>query len=40
MTFGYPNSILIAHDIDPEILHELPEDLRAELLSTVVYEAP
>jgi len=37
MTFGYPNSVLIAHDLDPAILNELPEELRAELLSSIDY---
>ena len=32
-TYGYPNSLLIANEIDPEILGMLPEDMRAELLS-------
>ena len=35
MTFGYNNELLLAHGIDPEILHELPAELRAELLSTI-----
>lgn len=30
MTYGFPNSVLIAHGIDPEILEYLPEDMRAE----------
>lgn len=35
MTFGFPNSVLIAHDIEPDILQDLPEDMRTELLSTI-----
>jgi hypothetical protein len=27
MTCGIPNSVLIAHDIDPVILIDLPEDI-------------
>ncbi|CDW76386.1 ubiquitin-protein ligase [Stylonychia lemnae] len=34
-TFGYDNDLLIENGIDPMILLELPEDLRAELLSTI-----
>ena len=34
-TFGYDNELLLANDIDPAILHELPEDVRAELLSSI-----
>jgi hypothetical protein len=37
MTYGIPNSVLLANDIDPSILDDLPEDLRAELLSTIDY---
>lgn len=40
MTFGIPNSVLIAHDYDPEILHELPEDVRAEILSSINWRPP
>lgn len=39
MTFGYPNSVLLQNDIDPEILHDLPEDVRVELLSTINWMA-
>jgi hypothetical protein len=35
MTYGFPNSVLLEYGIEPEILHDLPEDLRQELLSTV-----
>jgi hypothetical protein len=35
MTFGYPNSLLIENDIDPQMLYEFPEELRAEILSTI-----
>ena len=35
MTFGYPNSLLLENDIEPQMLHELPEELRAEILSTI-----
>lgn len=38
-TYGIPNAVLIAHDIDPEILQDLPEDVRQELLSTVEWQA-
>jgi hypothetical protein len=34
-TFGYDNEVLIANNLDPAILLELPEDLRAELLSQI-----
>lgn len=34
-TFGYDNQFLIDNGIEPAILAELPEDLRAELLSTI-----
>ena len=32
MTYGFPNSILIANDIEPSMLHELPEELRNDIL--------
>ena len=35
MTFGYPNSLLLANDIEPGMLNELPEELRAEILSSI-----
>jgi hypothetical protein len=35
MTFGYPNSLLLENEIDPLMLHELPEEVRAEILSTI-----
>ena len=35
MTFGYPNSLLKANDIDPAMLYEFPEELRAEILSSI-----
>jgi hypothetical protein len=35
MTFGYPNSLLRDNDIDPAMLYEFPEELRAEILSTI-----
>jgi len=35
MTFGFPNSFLLENDIEPAMLCELPEDLRAEILSTL-----
>ena len=31
-SFGFPHSLLIANDIDPTILHELPEDVRLVVL--------
>jgi hypothetical protein len=34
-TYGFPNSLLIENDIDPEMLHEFPEELRVEILSTI-----
>ena len=34
-TFGYDNQYLLDNGIDPAILIELPEELRAELLSTI-----
>ena len=40
MTFGIPNSVLIAHDYDPDILHELPEDVRAEILNSINWQPP
>jgi hypothetical protein len=30
----------LEHEIDPEILHDLPEEVRVELLSTVNWQAP
>ena len=35
MTFGYPNSLLKDNDIEPAMLFELPEEVRAEILSTI-----
>jgi len=35
MTFGIPNSVLLANDVSPEVLHDLPEEMRVELLSTI-----
>jgi len=40
MSFGYPNSVLIENDIDPEILNDLPEEVRVELLSTINWQRP
>ena len=34
-TFGYDNELLMTYGIDPAILAELPEELRAELLSSI-----
>ena len=34
-TFGYDNELLIANGIDPSMLHELPEELRVEILSSI-----
>ena len=34
-TFGYDNDLLMTYGIDPAILAELPEELRAELLSSI-----
>lgn len=34
-TFGYPNSLLRQNEIEPELLNEVPEDVRAEILSTI-----
>ena len=33
MTFGFPNALLLANDIEPSMLAELPEELRTELLA-------
>lgn len=35
MTFGYPNSLLIANDIEPAVLESLPAELRVEVLSQI-----
>jgi len=35
MSYGYPNFLLRENDIEPEMLNEIPEDLRAEILSTI-----
>lgn len=35
MTFGYPNSLLREHDIEPSVLYEVPEEMRVEILSTI-----
>jgi hypothetical protein len=35
MTFGYPNSLLLANDIEPAVLESLPEELRVEVLSQI-----
>lgn len=35
MTFGVPNSVLIAHNIDPSVLEFLPEEMRIELMSSI-----
>ena len=32
-TLGYPNALLIANDIEPAILLELPEDIREAVLA-------
>ena len=32
-TYGYPNSLLLANDIEPSILNELPEDVREVVLA-------
>ncbi len=34
-SFGYDNEVLRANGYDPAILAELPEDMRAELLSSI-----
>jgi hypothetical protein len=39
-TFGYDNELLLANGIEPAILLELPEELRAELLSTIDLPVP
>jgi len=31
--YGFPSSLLAANDIDPEILAELPEDIREAVLA-------
>lgn len=38
MTFGYPNSLLRQHDIEPSVLWEVPEEVRVEILSTIQEE--
>lgn len=35
MTYGFPNSLLIANDIEPSMLNEIPEDMRNELLDSI-----
>lgn len=40
MTFGYPNSLLRAHEIDPDVLKELDEETRVMLLSTIPLPEP
>ena len=35
MTFGYPNSLLLANDIEPAVLESLQEELRVEVLSQI-----
>ena len=37
MTYGFPNHVLWAHGIDPDILQDLTEELREELLASVEY---
>ena len=32
-TFGFPNALLIANDIEPSMLAELPEEMRTEVLA-------
>jgi hypothetical protein len=40
LTYGIPNSVLLAQGVDPEMLAVLPEDVRAEVLSTIHYNPP
>lgn len=40
MTCGIPNSVLIANDIDPVILIDLPEELQAVVLSEINWQPP
>lgn len=35
MTYGYPNTLLLANDIQPDVLEFLPEDTRVEVLSAI-----
>ena len=35
MTYGFKNSVLVQNGIDPETLHELPEELRNEILDGI-----
>ena len=35
MTYGFKNSVLVQNGIDPETLHELPEELRNEILDVI-----
>jgi hypothetical protein len=40
MTCGIPNSVLLAHDIDPVILIDLPEEIQASVLSEINWQPP
>lgn len=40
MTCGIPNSVLLAHDIDPVILIDLPEEIQASILSEINWQPP
>lgn len=40
MTLGIPNSVLLANDIDPAILIDLPEELQATVLSEINWQPP
>jgi hypothetical protein len=37
--YGYPVSVLRENNVDPDILSELPDDVRMELLSTINWMA-
>ncbi len=34
-SYGIPHSVLFAHDIDPAMLDDLPEELRDELIASI-----
>lgn len=37
-SYGIPNSVLLAHEIDPEMLADLPDELRDELIASVNWQ--
>lgn len=40
MSFGIPDSVWLENDIDPAILHDLPEDTRADIIAGIGWVAP